>query len=231
MGAVADLTGVSPPTVRRASAAEGILSAATPGGHRRFSPAQVDQLISRLGRTPVLEGFTRPQSQVLAAFATHPFGFRSMRAVARATTLSPTAAGRAVQVLVERGLITAAVETVAEGTARDVECWRLRVDRPWFHIAATVSQTVLPAPRTQGVPPQPVRIPRRFWHLFWDVDPATLTVSDDGDFIATRLVLGPDLIARSWALRNLPQAALEHAATNRAAGPSLRAMIQNALAA
>lgn len=152
-----------------------------------------------------------------------------MRAVARATALSPTTAGRAVQALIERGLIDARVESVAEGAARKIEIWRLRIDGPWLQLAATVSQTVLPSQRLAA--PEPTTIPRRFWHLFWDVDPGALTMARDADFIATRLLLGSDLIARSWGLRNLPPPALEHAATNRAADPSLRAMIQNAIAA
>ena len=228
-GEVGRHLGVSAPTIRRAAEAEGIIARRTAGGHRRFTPNQVEKLARRLGVTPTVPGLTRHQTQALAAFATHPFGFRSARAVARATRMSPTATGRAIEVLVERGLIRSAVETVAEGHARQLRCWRLEVDEPWFRAATLVAQTVLPDPGSAA--PAPSRVPRRFWHLFWDVDPGTLTVAEHGDFIATRLVLGPDLIARSWALRNLPPHALSHAARNRAADPSMQAMIHNATAA
>lgn len=184
-----------------------------------------------LGRTPRVDGLTRPQTQVLAAVAAHPFGFRSMRAVSRATTLSPTAAGRAVRALVEQGLVDMTTETVAEGSAREVEIWRLHIGQRWLRVAATVAQVVLPVRSPRVDPPAPPGIPRRFWHLFWDVDPGRLTIADDGEFIATRLVLGPNLIARSWALSHLSSALLEHAATNRSADPSMRALIHNAVAA
>jgi len=223
---VADLLATSAPTVRRAAASAGIAASLTPGGHRRFTTGQVSQITSRLGIIPRVDGLSRVEVQVLAAVARHPFGLASIRAVARAAAASPTAASRAASSLVRHGYVRRdAVTVVDRGAARPGTRWRLVLGDPWFAVAALVSATVLPAAQSG---PRPTRVPRRFWHLFWNAEPAALTVEADGGFIATRLILGPDLAARSWALGQLPAAALGQAAGNRAAGPALRAIIRRA---
>lgn len=225
-GEVADLLATSAPAVRRAAASAGIAASLTPGGHRRFTTGQVSQITSRLGIVPRVDGLSRVEVQVLTAVARHPFGLASIRAVARAAAVSPTAAARAASSLVRHGYVRRdAVTVVDRGAARPGTRWRLVLGEPWFTVAALVSATVLPTSRPG---PRPTRVPRRFWHLFWNAEPAALTVDADGGFIATRLILGPDLAARSWALGQLPAAALGRAAGNRAAGPALRAMIRRA---
>jgi hypothetical protein len=87
---------------------------------------------------------------------------------------------------------------------------------------------VLPAPRPL---PEPARLPRRFWHLFWNADPSTLDLASDADYIATRMVLSDDVQALAWACAHLPADALRRAATNRAADAPTRALIANVLAA
>jgi excisionase family DNA binding protein len=228
IGEVAARLGVSTPTVRRAARAAGIQPLRTEGGHRRFSDDDVDMLVAQLGVTPVIDDLSRTAVRVLAALARHPVGLRSVRAVARAAGVSPTAAGRALDRLIARRLAVAERGTVAEGAARVVTVYRLRIGPEWFTIADRVATAVLQH-RTRDERPQ--RVPRRFWHLFWNADPAALTIAGDADYIAARMIRSPDLAARSWAFVHLPRASIVRLLDARGVDERDRAMIANHLAA
>lgn len=227
-GEVADLLGVSVPTVRRTALQLGLVDERTRGGHRRFAPGEVQLLVGRLGITPRLGGFTPHEVKVLAAFARQPVGFRSARAAARASRVSPTTAIAAIDTLCRRGLIRAEVETVAEGTARDVTVYRLNPGTEWSKIASTVSQTV--PPNTLEAPAPPSRVPRHFWHLFWNVEPSRLRLPAQERFVANRMLLSHDPTAWAWAAQNLSEPAIRSVRHSRGVDGPTGAMIDNILA-
>lgn len=227
-GQVAEHLGTSIPTVRRVARRLGI-GAVDGGGRLLLSAEDVAALERDIGRVPRIDGLRRSQVQVLAALARAPLGLRSERAVARAARLSPTAAGRALDELVDAGLVCHERRTLAEGTAVEGGLWRVRIGPRWFRIAPVVATTVLPE-RTDW-PESPTRLPRRLWHLFWNADPADLDLQADADYIATRLVLSDDLQGLAWACAHLPAAALRVAAANRGADARTRALVDNVLAA
>ncbi len=227
-GEVARQLGVSAPTLRRAAARLGIFHKHIPGQHRRFNDREVRLLVGELGVTPTISGFTPQEVKVLAAFARHPLGFRSIRAVARSAQISPTTASGVVEALVKRGFVSASVETVAEGSARDLIVYRLKLSPEWSRIASVVSQTV-PRVTRDRVPSEP-RVPQRLWHHFWNVEPSRLRLPDDGEFIARRLLLSQDPIAWAWASRNLSAEAIASTRNVRGVDGATRAMIDNLLA-
>lgn len=118
---------------------------------------------------------------------------------------------------------------LAEGRPVEAIVWRLVMTDPrWSAIAAAVSSVV--PPRVQGPIDPPTRVPRRFWHLFWNGDPSTLNPSgDDAGFVATRMILSDELDAIAWALGSLPEEALLRAGSNRGADAQTRSMIANVL--
>lgn len=200
-----------------------------PGGHLSFTSTEMRAMEADLGRVPRVPGLRRSQVQVLAALARAPLGLRSQRAVARASGLSPTAAGRALHELVDLDLVRNETVMLAEGEAVEADVWRVSDSTRWRDIAPVVRQTVLPVSSQPAEAPS--RLPRRLWHLFWNVDPATLDLESDAGFIATRLLTAGDLQGLSWACSHLPDDALAEASRNRASDPATRALVANVLAA
>lgn len=225
-GEIAARTGVSVPTVRRAAAHLGLRNQRTQGGHRRFSPDDAHLLTVHLGVTPALDGFTPSEVKVLAAVSRRPAGFRSLRAVSRATHLSPTTVGTAIQSLANRGLVTAAIETVAEGSARELTVYRLVHSSQWSHIAPVVSQTVPPL-IDEPPPPPATAVPQRLWHHFWNVEPSQLRLPADDRFVARRLLLSEDPVAWAWAAQHLSAAAIASTRNSRGVDGPTGAMLDN----
>ena len=76
-------------------------------GHRLvLGQSAVAALRERLGVLPPVEGLTRAQVQALVALSRRPRGLVSVRQVAKAARLSPTAASRALAKLMSLGLAT-----------------------------------------------------------------------------------------------------------------------------
>lgn len=225
-GEVAARTGVSVPTVRRAADHLGLLDQRTQGGHRRFSQDSAHLLTVHLGVTPALDGFTPPEVKVLAALSRRPTGLRSLRAVSRASRLSPTTAGAAIQSLMNRGLVTAATESVAEGSARELTVYRLVLSAQWSHIAPVVSQTVPPLIDEERLTPATV-VPQRLWHHFWNVEPSRLRLPADEQFVARRLLLSNDPVAWAWAAQHLSAAAIASTRNSRGVDGPTGAMLDN----
>lgn len=221
---MAHALGVSIPTVRRAVERLGLQPASTPGGHLRLSCTELAALRAHLGAVPTIPGLTRTEVLVLAALARSPLGLRSERAVARAASVSPTAAGRALKVLLDGGIVRCDQRTLAEGRAVSATVWRIDAGPAWYAIADQVGTTTLPAPCRA---PTATGVPRRFWHLFWNADPAALDIERDGAVIAVRILLGDDLEALAWACTHLPPDALRHAAGNRGADDRIRSLVDN----
>jgi DNA-binding transcriptional ArsR family regulator len=225
---VANALYVSMPTVRRAVGDLGLEPATTPGGHLRLDEVEVSALRDHLGLVPPVDGLSRTEVQALAALSRAPLGLRSVRAVARAARISPTAAGRALEALTAAGLVCSEERTLAEGRATAATTWTVAPGPTWFGVADQIALVELPRP-SPATPPR--RVPQRFWHLFWNADPAALDLDHDAPMIATRMLLGDDLSALAWACAHLPGDALRHAAANRGADPRLRALVDTVMAA
>ncbi|HPU39117.1 MAG TPA: MarR family transcriptional regulator [Microthrixaceae bacterium] len=228
-GALADQLGVSVPTVRRTASVLGLPDRRTGGGHRRFSPTDSKLLAERLGTTPTVVGFSSTEVKVLAAVARHPIGLRSMRAIGRAAHVSPTTAESAVRSLVARGLVRSTTETVAEGSARDLVVYRLKLGPGWSKVASLISQAVPPLTMQPTDNASASRVPQRFWHHFWNVDPGQLRLPDDGDFVARRLLLSSDPTAWAWAAQHLAPRSIQAARHARGVDGPTGAMIDNLL--
>ncbi|HTN99580.1 MAG TPA: hypothetical protein VL068_02795 [Microthrixaceae bacterium] len=227
-GEVASELGVSAPTLRRSAARLGLFDQRRRGQHRLFSANDVQKLIDDLGKTPEVRDFTPYEVMALAAFARRPIGFRSIRAVARSARIAPTTASGVIKALVQRGFVRASTETVAEGSARDITVYRLQPSAKWAKIASVVSQTV--PPRTEDLTPPPSKVPPKLWHHFWNVEPSRLSLPDDEQFIARRLLLSQDPIAWAWAAQNLSPAAVSSTRYTRGIDGPTCAMIDNLLA-
>jgi hypothetical protein len=94
--------------------------------------------------------------------------------------------------------------------------------------------TLRKQPRTPHVLDQDIAgesiVPARFHHLFWNCDPNTLTIQDDGSFIGLRLLEYGDIESALWALNNIPAAQLNKITTIRGVEPRLKNTIRNWLA-
>ena len=78
----------------------------------------------------------------------------------------------------------------------------------------------------------PERVPPEFWSLFWNGSSAKdLRLPEDAFFVATTILDGPDPVARTWALRCLPEEALRKCRAMRGCNTGeLAAQIDKALA-
>jgi DNA-binding Lrp family transcriptional regulator len=140
---------------------------------------------------------------VLAALGRRPLGLRSNRAVARAAGVSPTAAGRALRRLAERGYVAHETARVTEGEVRDVPVWSVRWTGPaWLGVAATVGQATL----------------------------AAVDVERDAALLADRVLRSEDPEAHVWMMQELPASAILRATRSRNLDPR-RASLGRLLAA
>ena len=182
-------------------------------------------LLAKWGRVPpeLLKTLSRPEAFVLGALACRPFGLRSIRAVATASGLSPTAAGRALvsltnRALVERGPILAGGAQGHESAAHII-CWRSGL---WYKLAAQVGRVNLPA-GTHGRPRPAGRLPAKFQRLFTDVNYNSLRTARHADFIIRRILASNDLQALAWMVGAFSSEAIAAAiASPRAVDPRTR---------
>jgi hypothetical protein len=163
--------------------------------------------------------------QVLAALERSPLGLISVRAVARRAGLSPTAAGRALNVLEKRGLVRRERRWIAMGKARELDVIRLAFESDgWQQIAATIARVRLPRPRPTG---RDRRVPARLGHLFWNTAPEQLDTERAGGYIARRLLAAGDLEGIAWGAENLSRGDWRKAAGARGLDPSRQALARN----
>jgi DNA-binding Lrp family transcriptional regulator len=213
---LAERLGTSVPRMHRAVKA-GVIAPASRGARGRllFDQIAEDTLRARWGITPPVAGLTRSEALVLAALARWPFGLRSARAVARQAGLSPTVAARVLTRLRERGLVRQRHLLVAEGHAREVENWSIEWRSPeWWRLAAAVDRIYPPtfAGTRKAIPRQPRRVPRRFWHLFWDVNPESIDLRRHADYVVARVLEFGDRNALAWLVVALPAEAFRSVA-------------------
>ena len=217
--------GTSLPRLSRAIRDLGIVPAQQ-GKERRLNESQFAALRKRLGFAPPIGGQTREELFVLAALNLHPLGMRSIRAVARSASVSPTTASHAVAHLLSKGLVTARTERVIEGAAIDATVLRVARDSTaWIEIAPAVRTVVLPSRHQQRIPPK--AIPQRLWHHFWNAEPAKVHLPADSDYVASRLLRSDDPQALSWAASNLDAISIGKVAQLRGLDDKRRSMIRH----
>jgi excisionase family DNA binding protein len=232
-GEVARRLGTSVPRVLRA-ARRGKVGAVRRGNRFLFDADAVELLRRRWGAVPSLPGLTREDVLVLATLGRRPLGLRSGRAVARAAGVSPTATGRALRRLAERGYVTRETARVTEGEVRDVPVWTVRWTGPaWLGVAAAVGQATLPSKqdaRRHRVAPPRRRVPSRLAHLLWNEDLAALDAERDAVLLADRILRSEDPEAHVWMMQHLPADAILKATRTRNLDPR-RASLGRLLAA
>lgn len=219
IAATADTLGTTVHRVSRAINRLGIrLTEPKSLGHGRparvIDEQDIERLRAKLGVTPRTSEHSREEMFVLAALAADTRGFESVRSLARAAGVSPTTAATAARRLEMQGLIIRR-RGLARMSGRVVEANLLEANRDdpgWQRLEPLIAATLPPVAATG---PEPTIVPRRFWHLFWNVSPATLRVDMNADFIAARLLLSNDQRAVAWAVANLPATAIEKTSTLR----------------
>jgi DNA-binding Lrp family transcriptional regulator len=182
-----------------------------------FRPEAVAELRRRWGQAPPIPGLRRKEVMALAALGRHPLGMASVRALARAAGLSPTAAGRALRRLSEEGYVERRTVRVVEGRVRELPIWTVRFEAPeWSRVAAAVATAELPR---RAARPWPRRVPTRLGHLFWNEDLGRLDPEQDAVLIADRVLRADDPEALAWIREALPAAAIEAASRSRGLDP------------
>lgn len=217
------------PRIVRAADRLGI--ARTAGGRLALTPAQVRTLRAVLGFAPVIEGLTRSEVMVLAALRRAPLGLVSTRAVARRSTLSPTAAGKALEALLEEGLVTRREEVVAAGTAKEMVVWRANLRHPrWRDLSPHLDRVELPGRESTSDGPRrsgDTRVPGHLLHLFWNTAPEQLDVESSGPYIARRLLRTMDIQGLAWGAVTLRAEDWRGGAAARGMDPEVRQLARN----
>lgn len=225
LAAAAQALGSTPPRVRRAVDKLGLVARRDPAGVFKLTAGQLSELAAYLGVTPQVDGLSRVESQVLAALSRSPRGLASARTVARRASVSPAAAGRALDTLSARGLIGQQDMMLARGHAQLERVYRANVASPaWTRLAPQLARVRLPRRRPAR---QAGRVPPRLRHLFWNTAPEQLDVRTAAPYIARRLISTGDPEGLAWGEANLPAAAWEHAAATRGLDPATRALARN----
>lgn len=195
-----------------------------PNGRFAISPSQGERLRQALGATPRAEGLTRPETAVLAALRSAPFGLVSARAVSRRSGLSPTAAARALKSLRAKDLAVLTSETIAAGRARQVEVWRAGVVNPRWPELDPVLDRVVPPVRPRSADE---RVPMRLRHLFWNTAESQLAVKIAGPYIARRLLRTMDIQGLAWGAGALQPDDWRQASRARGLDPKTRQLARN----
>ena len=188
-----------------------------------LTATRADQLRKLFGVVPAVPGYSRRELLILATISRSPLGLRSVRAIARRTSLSPTTVSRALPRLLRNALVTCVRRQFVEGRIVEGDLWSLNhASAKWHEIAAAVGRVSLPE-----VAPAPIahHVPARFGHHFWTGSLSTLDLDSDGPYIASRLVLSDDPQAIAWAAANLSAGSLRRCARSRGLAPSQRSLL------
>lgn len=190
------------------------------GERVRFTGEQASRLAAVLGVTPPVEGLTRTESLVLAVLSRRPLGLVSHRAVARACSVSPASAVKAVGSLQAKGLVTVEHAVRALGRAQEVTVIRANNLHPdWSRLLDHLQHVHPPVSRDTGT----ARLPASVRHAFWNVDDTTyrsLDIHKNGAYIADRALTTNDPNLLAYAAAHLDADAWQGAA--RARGRSVR---------
>jgi hypothetical protein len=146
--------------------------------------------------------------------------------LARAASVSPTTAGKALRSLVAEGLVNERTRRLVEGGALDASVIEIARDAPaWAAIAPAVREVVVPTRNHDEAPA--TTVPHRLWHHFWNGDPATIRLPRDSDYVAARLLRSDDPQAFAWTASHLDPASIRKAAGLRGLGDKERSMIMH----
>lgn len=173
-------------------------------------------------------GYTDTEVRVLAALAVSPLGLTSARRVAAAAGVSPTSASAALTRLEGLGLVRRKERrTLRAGRAVTETLIALNLrSSQWPHVESAVRTVVLPERQAKSQS----RLPRALWHLFWNTNPATLRLPEDGAYIARRMLNSTSIAAAQWALQHVDSADLLAAVSGRGTDERTRTMVRNWIA-
>ena len=219
----------SVPRVIRCIRSLGLDVQRSPSGRLLLTESDLSDIRRHLGVAPSLPGLSRTEAKVLAALSRAPLGLTSVRAVARRSGVSPTAAAGALERLVVRGLVLEEHRLVAAGTARATRIFRANLGaREWPKLAQGLARVGAPLP----APARPAeRVPPRLRHLFWNVAPEQLAVDEHAAFVARRLLQAGDLEGLAWGAAHLAAEDWNHAARARGLDRQRLALAANLAAA
>ena len=147
---------------------------------------------------------TRAQRAVMAVLRNRIRG-TVVDQVADEAGLSESHARRCLKLLAERGYVRHEETSVPWGYGtRTLRLWSLDLNEE------TITAMAYLPPRPEKIDRTcPEQIPPEFWSLFWNGSSAKdLRLPEDAFFVATTILDGPDPVARTWALRCLPEEAL-----------------------
>ena len=211
--ALARELGVSAPAARRVSAA--LEMTGKPAGedrlvallHQHHDPAQA--LRARLPASfdpednPVAD-LSRGQRAVMGVLRDRIRG-AGVDQVAAEAGLSQDHARRCLKSLAERGYVRCEETVVPWGYGSlKLPLWSLGLNEECITALAYLPPR---PPKTDHACPE--QVPPEFWSLFWNGSSAKdIRLPEDAFFVAATLLDGPDPVARTWALRCLPQEAL-----------------------
>lgn len=218
------MLGTSAPRVLRALADLG--TEVQRGRPATLTAEQVEELRARLGSMPAVDGLSRAETLVAAALARSPLGLVSQRAVARRAGISPTAAGRALQCLREKGLVNVQEHSLPGRRAHPARVICANYASPeWSRIAGSLALVRRPERATHAT--HAARVPPSLDYLFWDTSDSQKDVSHAGGYIARRLLQTDDPEGLAWGAENLSGADWRHAAATRGIAPEARALALN----
>ncbi len=178
-----------------------------------------------------LSSLSNEELKVLSVLWVRPLGLRSERDVARQAGLDPAKALVVLQELERREMVDHREITIAEGRAKQVRVWVLRIIPNWIteEIASAIHANLPPneiSKLMQGANNE--RVPARFSHLFWNADLSKLNLSDHAVSIAQSVLEHYDVEALSWAIRSIPAEAFTKVANQkRGCNPRIRKLAAN----
>lgn len=218
------MLGTSAPRVLRALADTG--TSVQQGRPTRLTAEQVEELRARLGSMPAVDGLSRAETLVAAGLARSPLGLVSQRAVARQAGISPTAVGRALQCLREKGLVSVQERSLPGRRAhRAVVICANYASPEWSRLAGSLALVRRPERATPVN--RAARVPPSLDYLFWDTSDSQKDVRQAGGYIARRLLQTEDPEGLAWGAENLSGADWKHAAATRGIAPEARALALN----
>lgn len=156
-------------------------------GRVRLTPSAVEYLLGRFGIIPKVEGLSRIETQVLVALSRHPRGLISIRQVAKAARVSPTAATNALITLLDRGYVVCLRRKVFDGQVSERDTYEVDWRSPrWRDVAPLVSAAVLPTPRPPGRSRH--RLPPRLANVFWTGDWRQVDLETSPTYVVDRVL-------------------------------------------
>jgi DNA-binding transcriptional ArsR family regulator len=181
------------------------------GNRIRLRPATVAAARDRFGVIPRVDGFTRTEVQALTALSRHSRGLVSVRQVAKASRLSPTAASRAISGLESKGLVVRRPTRVFDGKVVVKDVLEVQWGSPsWWAIAPILSKAQLPKAKAAATPGK--RLPARLADVFWTGDWRKVDPSKSPRYVAQRILNeGRDNPEALAFLGNLPEDAVSGA--------------------